>query len=70
MLQNTNLTAIIIHNGKHIQVKSNKTLLSVLNRLDIIPDTILATRDGELITEDTHLQEGDIVKLINIISGG
>jgi sulfur carrier protein ThiS len=38
--------------------------------LDIIPDAVLPTREGELITDDEILKEGDVIKLVAVISGG
>ena len=61
---------IIIYKGKEFPVRPNSQLLSVLKRLEIVSETVLATRNGELIPEDVHIQEGDVIKLINIISGG
>lgn len=33
-------------------------------------ETHLVLRDGELLTEDTRLADGDTIKLIAVISGG
>lgn len=37
---------------------------------DLNPETVLAVRDGELITDDVVLKKGDRIKLIATISGG
>jgi sulfur carrier protein ThiS len=34
------------------------------------PEEVLVVRNGQLVTEDTVLQEGDEVKLVAVISGG
>jgi len=34
------------------------------------PEAVLAVRDGELITEDTQLCDGDEIRLVAVISGG
>jgi sulfur carrier protein ThiS len=31
---------------------------------------VIATRQGEMITEDEMVREGDVIKLIAVISGG
>jgi len=38
--------------------------------MDVIPETYLAVRDGELLTEDDRLNDGDVIRLIPVISGG
>jgi sulfur carrier protein ThiS len=51
-------------------VKSGSDLLSALRKSDIVPESVIATRDGEMILEDEILKDGDVVKLISVISGG
>jgi len=46
------------------------TLLSALEKVDVIPESVIATRDGEMILEDEILREGDVIKLVAVISGG
>ena len=62
-------TTIILRDQKH-EVKAGSTLLSALNKLEILPESVICVRDGELITEDTILRDGEIIKLISVISGG
>lgn len=46
------------------------TLLSALQKVDIVPESVIATRDGEMILDDEILREGDVIKLVAVISGG
>lgn len=46
------------------------TLLQVYKRLGLEQESYLAVRNGEMITEDRLLGEGDFVKLVPVISGG
>jgi sulfur carrier protein ThiS len=46
------------------------TLLSALQKIYVIPESVIATRDGEMILDDEILRDGDVVKLIAVISGG
>jgi sulfur carrier protein ThiS len=46
------------------------TLLSALEKISVIPESVIATRAGEMILEDEILKDGDVVKLIAVISGG
>ncbi|HVF24878.1 MAG TPA: MoaD/ThiS family protein, partial [Anaerolineales bacterium] len=52
------------------QVKPGMTLLSALHKSNIVPESVIATRDGEMILEDEILRDGDVIKLIAVISGG
>ena len=62
-------TTIILRDQKH-EVKAGSTLLAALNKLGILPESIICVRDGELITEDTILKHGETIKLVSVISGG
>jgi hypothetical protein len=46
------------------------TLLSALQKIAVIPESVIATRAGEMILDDEILKDGDVVKLIAVISGG
>ncbi len=46
------------------------TLLSALQKIDVVPESVIATQDGEMILDDEILKDGDVVKLIAVISGG
>ncbi|HEX8993553.1 MAG TPA: MoaD/ThiS family protein [Anaerolineales bacterium] len=60
----------LILRDKQYEVKPGMTLLSSLEKCDILPESVIATRDGELILEDEILKDGDEVKLVAVISGG
>jgi len=53
-----------------VEVKAGMTLLAALEKADILPESVLATRNGELILEDEILRDGDEVRLVSVISGG
>lgn len=63
------LVKLILRN-KEFEVKPGMTLLSALQKINIIPESVIATRDGEMILDDEILKDGDVVKLIAVISGG
>jgi sulfur carrier protein len=56
--------------NKEYEVKPGMTLLSALQKINVVPESVIATRDGEMILEDEILKDGDVVKLIAVISGG
>ena len=46
------------------------TIREAVKRVGITPETVLPTRDGELIPDTERLKEGDVIVLISVISGG
>ena len=64
------MPAPLILREKHYEVRHGMTVRDALLRLDILPETVLTTRQGELITDDVLLQDGDVIRLIAVISGG
>jgi thiamine biosynthesis protein ThiS len=60
----------LILRDKEYEVKPGMTLLSSLEKCDILPESVIATRNGEMILEDEILKDGDVVKLVAVISGG
>jgi len=63
------LVKLILRN-KEFEVRPGMTLLSALQKINVIPESVIATRDGEMILDDEILKDGDVVKLIAVISGG
>ena len=55
---------------KEFEVRAGMTLLSALEKCGILSESVIATREGELILEDEILNEGDEIKLVAVISGG
>ncbi len=55
---------------KAYEVKAGMTLRHSLEKIELTPESTLAVRNGQMITEDEILQEGDIVRLVAVISGG
>jgi len=63
------IATIILRNEKY-EVKAGSTILSALQKLEILPESVICVRDGELVTEDVMLREDDVIKLVSVISGG
>lgn len=64
------MTATIILRNQVYEIKHGMTIRKALQKLNIEPDTVLATRNGELLTDDEILKEDDVIKLVPVISGG
>ncbi len=64
------MTAKLVLRDKEYEVKPGMTLLDALKKSNIVPESVIATCNGEMITDDEVLRNGDVVKLIAVISGG
>lgn len=60
----------IIHRDKEWELEGRMTVRQAVEQVGLIPETVLAVRDGKLLTEDTVLEPDDVVKLVSVISGG
>ncbi len=60
----------LILRDKEFEVKPGMTLLSALEKCGISPESVIASREGELILEDEILRDSEVIKLIAVISGG
>ena len=64
------MPAKLILRKKEYQVRHGLTIRSALLKFDIQPESVLPTRDGELVSEEEIIQDGDEIKLVAVISGG
>ena len=64
------MTVKLILRDKEFEVRPGMTLLASLQKISILPEAVIATREGEMILDDEILKDGDAVKLIAVISGG
>lgn len=63
------LVKLVLRN-KEYEVRPGMNLLAALRKCDIVPESVIATRDGEMILDDEILKDGDVIKLVAVISGG
>jgi sulfur carrier protein ThiS len=64
------MTVKLVLREKEYEVRPGMALLDALKKNNIVPESVIATRDGEMILEDEILKDGDVIKLIAVISGG
>jgi len=58
-------------NNSDLEIKSeNATVLDVLTKLNIKPDTVIVMRDSKPIPVDDNINDGDKLKIIKVASGG
>ena len=64
------MTVKLLLRDKEYQVKSGIALRDALFKIGLLPEATLAIRDEIMITDDELLLDGDVVKLVAVISGG
>ena len=64
------MTAHLQLREKEYEVPAGMTVRDALRRVGIEPESVLPTRQGELITDDETLREGESIRLVAVISGG
>ncbi len=64
------MTATLILRKQEFEIKHGMTVRKALEKLGFEPDSVLATRNGELLTDDEIVKENDEIKLVPVISGG
>ena len=62
---------VILRNPRReVEVAGNVTVAEVLRALDVIPETVLVIRDGELLMRTDTVADDDTIELRPVISGG
>jgi sulfur carrier protein ThiS len=60
----------LIHRQQEWEIKAGMTVRDAILKVGLNPEAVLAVRDGQLINEDTKIQDNDVIKLIGVVSGG
>jgi len=64
------MSVSILYRNKQIEIKAGLTVIETLQELGLSPQSYLVVRKGLLLTENEMLKEGDLVRLVAVISGG
>ena len=58
--------------NKELEIDYTKdlTVRKLLKQLDLLPETYLCVRNGDLLTEQELIKDGDTIRLVPVISGG
>ncbi|HEC21510.1 MAG TPA: MoaD/ThiS family protein [Chloroflexi bacterium] len=64
------MSAKLIFRDQEFEVEAGKTIRDAIKECGLSPETVLPVRDGELVTDDVLLEEGDVITLVAVISGG
>jgi sulfur carrier protein ThiS len=69
-MEQTETLAYLEYRGKTISATGGQTLRDALRKANLVPEAVLAVRQGEMITDDVILRAGDRIRLVAVISGG
>jgi sulfur carrier protein ThiS len=69
-LPKAKMTVKLILREKEYEVRPGMTLLDALKKSNIVPESVIATREDEMILDDEILRDGEVIKLVAVISGG
>ncbi len=62
---------VILRNPRHeLDIEGDAIVKDILARLDILPETVLVIRDGELLLKTDRVTDADTIELRPVISGG
>lgn len=50
--------------------KDDYTIKDLLTEMELSPQTVVSKQNGELVIEDTIIEDGDEIQLVQIIYGG
>lgn len=56
--------------NKELSLPNKITVAELLDKIKINPTTVIVTRNKEVITENTFLNNNDKLELLSVISGG
>jgi sulfur carrier protein ThiS len=60
----------IIYRDQEWELRGRWRVRDAIKKIGLVPETVIATHDGKLLTEDVMLEEEDEVRLVAVISGG
>jgi len=63
-------TAKIRYRKDEWEVPSGMTVRSAIEKVGLDPYSVLALKDKKLVNDQTILEPGDEIRLVNVISGG
>ena len=60
----------IVYRDQQWELQGRRRVRDAIKEVGLVPQTVLAVRDGKLLTGDVMLNEDDEIKLIAVVSGG
>ena len=56
--------------NKKLSLKFSSTVKVLLKKLKINPESVIVSRNNELVTEEVVLKDSDTIKIMSVVSGG
>jgi sulfur carrier protein ThiS len=60
----------VIFRDKEWELRAGMTVRHAILKVGLDPQAVLPVRDGKLINEATITRQGDVIRLVAVISGG
>jgi sulfur carrier protein ThiS len=60
----------IVYRDKKWELTDGLTVRDAILKVGLDVEAVLAVRDGQLINEETLTRDGDMIKLVAVVSGG
>ena len=56
--------------NKELEIPGPKRVMDILATAGVRPTTVLVTQGKRLLTKDQHVEDGETVDIISVVSGG
>ncbi len=60
----------VTYRDKSWEVRPGSTVRHLIEQAGLNPESVLAVRNGQLINEATLTEDGDVIRLVAVVSGG
>jgi sulfur carrier protein ThiS len=60
----------VVYRDRTWEVKAGSTIRHIVESSGLNPESVLAVRNGKLINDATLTKQGDVIKLVAVVSGG
>ncbi len=64
------MTVKLVMRDRTYEVRGGMTLRDSLLHANLNPESVLGVRNGELITDEEILPDGEVIRLVAVVSGG
>jgi sulfur carrier protein ThiS len=62
---------VVLRNPRReLELPAPRTVEQLLQRLEVVPESVLVIRNDTLVTRDEALDEHDVVEIRPVVSGG
>ena len=52
------------------ELKNEETIIDILKELEVSPQTVVIKKNDNITDENTKIEDGDTIKIIQVIYGG